>query len=266
MHGGLYRFAGGQPRVEVGRALESLTMAYQPPPWTSLHTGRSHQTIKQFDRTHLTVLVLIIIISGILVVAVRQLPKNVVKAARKVAGVLLGVMVFSYYAYVLHPQRIVWDETAPFHVSDFLRVITPFAVLSDNPTATALSFYWGTLLNSMALLTPDMAYVLDRPRLQELAYWFFHAVALVVPVVLTFGLGYRPSWRDWRVTTGITAGWAVFAAQMNKLTGGNYGFLARPSRGWSVLHILGGWPTYIFILVPAIPTIWAGMTWWANRR
>ncbi|WIM67602.1 TIGR02206 family membrane protein [Corynebacterium breve] len=242
-------------------------MPFQPQPWTSRHTGKTYPTITQFDRTHLAAVVLVIIVSGILVVTVKRLPKSVVKSARMVAGAIMGILVVAYYSYVLHPSRIVWDETAPFHVSDCLRVITPLAVATGNPTATGLSYYWGTLLNSMALLTPDMAYVLDRPRLQELAYWYFHAVALVAPVVLTFGLGYRPSWRDWRITCGISVVWAVFSANMNKRTGGNYSFLAGKPRGVSILDFFGPWPVYLIILSPVVGAIWAAMTWvWPQNR
>ena len=188
------------------------------------------------------------------------------KAARKVAGAVLGITVAVYYLWVLAPANIVWDETAPFHITDFLRVITPVALLTDNPTVSALSFYWGFLLNPMALLFPDMAYVQDRPGLQELAYWFFHCAALVVPTVLTFGLGYRPSWRDWRITTAITIAWAGLAATANRITGGNYGFLAGYPRGWSILELFGKWPYYLFIVVPGVPAVWAAMTWVGRSR
>lgn len=182
-------------------------MPYQPADWTS-RNGRTYRTMTQYDARHLSVLVVLILCCGILVVAARNLPRSTVKAARKVAGAVLGITVAAYYLWVLAPRNLVWDETAPFHITDFLRVITPVALLTDHPTVTALSFYWGFLLNPMALLFPDMAYVQDRPGLQELAYWFFHCAALVVPTVLTFGLGYRPSWRDWRITTAITIAWA----------------------------------------------------------
>lgn len=237
----------------------------QPPDWTS-RNGRTYRTMTQYDSRHLSVLVVLILCCGILVVAARNLPSNVVKAARKVAGAVLGIVVFAYYCWVLAPSNIVWDETAPFHITDFLRVITPTALLTDNPTAAALSFYWGFLLNPMALLFPDMAYVQDFPGLQEFAYWFFHSAALVVPTVLTFGLGYRPTWRDWRITTAITVAWAGFAATANRITGGNYGFLAGYPRGWSILELFGKWPYYLLVVVPGVPAVWAAMTWASAYR
>ena len=120
-------------------------MPYQPADWTS-RNGRTYRTMTQYDARHLSVLVVLILCCGILVVAARNLPRSTVKAARKVAGAVLGITVAVYYLWVLAPENIVWDETAPFHITDFLRVITPAALLTDHPTVTALSFYWGFLL------------------------------------------------------------------------------------------------------------------------
>lgn len=243
-------------------------MPYQPPEWTSHHTGRSYPTITQYDAKHLSILVLFIMLCGILVVAVRKLPRSVVTAARNVAAAVMGIITTAYFIWVLSPSRLVWDETAPFHITDVLRYITPLALGTANPTASALSYYWGLFLNPMAILFPDMAYVQDNRFMQELAYWYFHLAASVVPVVLTFGLGYRPDWKDWRIVTGITLAWGAFATTMNRLTKGNYVFLAGYPRGWSPLQLLGRWPWYLVICVPGVPFVFWLMTaaWPTNRR
>lgn len=242
-------------------------MPYQPPQWTSRHTGKSYDTITQYDREHLAIMVFFIFLCGILVVAVRKLPGSTVKAARKVAAAVMGIITTTYFIWVLSPSRIVWDETGPFHITDVLRVITPMALGTDNPTATALSYYWGLFLNPMAIFFPDMAFVQDNVSLQKFAYWYFHIAANVVPVVLTFGLGYRPDWKDFRVVTGITLAWAAFAGTMNKITGGNYVFLADHPRGWSPLQLFGPWPWYLLIVAPGTILVFALMTlaWPKNR-
>ncbi|MCQ4619132.1 TIGR02206 family membrane protein [Corynebacterium sp. CCUG 59401] len=243
-------------------------MPIQPPDWESRHTGQSYPTITQYDRKHLSILVLFIFLCGILVMAVKKLPGSVVKASRKVASAIMLLISTVYFVWVLSPSRIVWDETAPFHVTDLLRYITPLALGTENPTATALSYYWGFFLNPMAIFFPDMAYVQDNWRLQELGYWYFHLAATIVPVVLTFGLGYRPSWKDWRVVSGITMAWAGVSGVVNKLTGGNYFFSAGHPRGWSPLHWFGPWPWYLLICVPGVPVVFSLMTiaWPGNRR
>lgn len=70
-------------------------------------------------------MVLFIMLCGIIVVAVRNLPGSVVKAARKVAGAVMCIITTAYFIWVLSPSRIVWAETAPFHITDLLRYITP---------------------------------------------------------------------------------------------------------------------------------------------
>lgn len=242
-------------------------MPYQPPDWYSVDKQRAYPTITQYDRKHLSILVLFIFLCGILVVAVRRLPGSVVKAARKVASAIMLLITTAYFVWVLSPSRIVWDETAPFHITDLLRYITPLAVGTSNPTVTALSYYWGFFLNPMAIFFPDMAYVQDNRFMQELAYWYFHTAATVVPVVLTFGLGYRPSWKDWRVVSGITLAWGAVSGVANKLTGGNYFFSAGHPRGWSPLKWFGPWPWYLLICVPGLPFVFWLMTaaWPQNR-
>lgn len=244
-----------------------MNMPNQPPPWTSRHTGKTYPTIRQFDGKHLAAVVLFIMLCGILVVAVKQLPRGTVKAARQVAGAIMGIITTAYFIWVLNPKRLVWDETAPFHITDLLRYITPLALGTGNPTATALSYYWGLFLNPMAVFFPDMAFVQDKKWLQELAYWYFHIMATVVPVVLTFGLGYRPNWKDWRVVAGITMVWAAVSGVANKATGGNYFFSNGHPRGWSPLKFFGPWPWYLLICAPGLPFVFALMTgvWRQNR-
>ncbi len=244
-----------------------MNMPNQPPPWTSRHTGKTYPTIRQFDGKHLAAVVLFIMLCGILVVAVKRLPRGTVKAVRQVAGAIMGIITTAYFIWVLNPKRLVWDETAPFHVTDLLRYITPLALGTGNPTATALSYYWGLFLNPMAIFFPDMAFVQDKKWLQELAYWYFHIMATVVPVVLTFGLGYRPNWKDWRVVAGITMVWAAVSGVANKATGGNYFFSNGHPRGWSPLKFFGPWPWYLLICAPGLPFVFALMTgvWRQNR-
>ena len=52
-------------------------MPYQPAPWTSKHTGQTYPTITQYDQKHLVLMVFFIMLCGILVVAVKELPKGV---------------------------------------------------------------------------------------------------------------------------------------------------------------------------------------------
>lgn len=172
-------------------------------------------------------------------------------------------MTLTYYAYILHRDRVVLDETLPFHFTDILRVVTPIALATGEEYAVSTSFYWGFILNSMAILSPDAAWVADR-RIQESAYWSFHWLAFIVPVMMTFGFGYRPTWKAFRFIVPASLGWTVLAGAVNRVTGGNYTFVSRKPRGASLLDYLGPWPVYIVAASSLITGAWAGMTWWSE--
>ncbi|AKK12155.1 YwaF family protein [Corynebacterium uterequi] len=233
--------------------------------WTSRHTGRTYETIAQFDARHLLVNVVGIITAGVIVVAARRVRGTPIETrARQVAGVVLGMMSLAYLAVTLRPSAVVYDETLPFHICDWLRIITPIAIGTGNEFAVTMSFFWGMWLNPMALLTPDAAWVTTR-WVQEGAYWLFHWAALIVPLTLVFAFGYRPTWAGYRRATQTTLGWFAVTSVINAVTGGNYGFIARPTRGVSLISVLPRWPYYVPCLAGLILTGWAGVTWVAER-
>ncbi|WP_304323891.1 TIGR02206 family membrane protein [Corynebacterium frankenforstense] len=234
--------------------------------WTSRRTGETYPVIEQFDRRHLCVMVVGISLAGVLVVAAKRtrgMKAN--KIARQLTALVLGVLSVTYLAVILRRENFVADELAPFHVSDWLRLIAPVALGTGQEHLTAITYYWGFLLNPMALLTPDAAWVMDR-RIQESAYWLFHWAALIIPAVLTFGYGFRPTWSGYRFTMAFSVVWMAVAGAANVCTGGNYGFLARKPRGRSIIDIFGPWPYYIGVEFLLVAVAWAGMTWIWERR
>lgn len=158
------------------------------------------------------------------------------------------------------------DQSLPFHYSDGLRSIAAVALITRAGWAIAICYYWGLTLNAQSIITPDLNYF-DYPFLEFLVYWFLHMVAFVVPILLVWGLGYRPTWRDYGVTYLATVVWAGIAFTANAITGANYGYLSREPAGPSILDILGPWPAYLFWEAVIIAVVWALMTWpWETRK
>lgn len=232
----------------------------------SSHTGHTYPVITQFDRRHLTISIIGTVTAGVLVLTARRTRhQSWTRLARAITGITLQVLAVAYLAYILRDDNRVNDEVLPFHVSDLLRHVVPVAVGTGNEYAVTITYFWGLLLNPMALLTPDAAWVMDR-RVQETAYWFFHWVALIVPLVLTFGYGYKPTWKAYRFIAPVTLSWMGVAGVANKITGGNYGFFARPPRGRSIIDFFGPWPWYILTEIVLVAAAWAGMTWIWERK
>ena len=83
---------------------------------------------------------------------------------------------------------------------------------------------------------------------------------MLAPVVLVWGLGYRPTWRGYGIAYAATLLWAGIAVTGNTLTGANYGYLNRAPAGPSILDLLGPWPQYLLVEAVVIAAGWALLT------
>ena len=77
----------------------------------------------------------------------------------------------------------------------------------------------------------------------------------------TFGLGVRPSWRNYRLAVAVTALWAVTVMVFNSLVGTNYGYLNRKPADGTLLDLFGPWPGYVVVEIALVAGVWALTTW-----
>lgn len=156
------------------------------------------------------------------------------------------------------------EQSLPVHLSDGLRVITALALLTRRGPFIAISYFWGLTLNIQSVITPDLIYFHNVP-FEYVSYWFFHIMALVVPIMFVWGLGYRPSWRGYGIALAATLGWACYAGVVNAITGANYMYIARAPEVASAIDLLGPWPVYIVWELVLVTSVWALITWPWNR-
>src|SRR5690625_6824886 len=81
--------------------------------------------------------------------------------------------------------------------------------------------------------------------------------------MLVWGLGHRPTWRDYAMAFAATLGWAALAFLVNLLVGTNYAYLNRAPAGPSLLDVMGPWPVYLLVEAAVIAAVWEQvyMTW-----
>lgn len=158
------------------------------------------------------------------------------------------------------------ENSVPLHISDLVPLVTAYALFSRSQWAYALTYYWGLVLSTQALVTPALTGP-DFPHLNFLFFWGSHLLVVWAAVYLTWGLGMRPGWGSYRITIAITAGWAAVTMSFNALAGTNYGFLNRKPETVSVLDLLGPWPWYLLALAAMLLAVWALLTWpWVRHR
>ncbi len=147
----------------------------------------------------------------------------------------------------------------PFHLSDLAWVAAAVALWTHHRYAVALTYFWGLVLTTQAIVTPSLGE--DFPDVRFFAYWFIHLLVVWAAVFLVWGLRLHPGWRDYRFTVATTVVWAVCAYTFNEVAGTNYGYLQRKPGGGSILDLLGPWPVYVLAEILIVVVVWALMTW-----
>lgn len=214
---------------------------------------------------------LVLALTAVLIVALPIAVRRAKDAARverwlRRAGWAMLIATLLWLAWGMLPANWDVDESLPFHFSDALRITTGIALITRSGWAIVVSYFWGLTLNLQAVLTPDLNYF-QVPALEFAMYWLLHLAALLAPVVLVWGLGYRPTWSGYGTAFALTVGWAGVALVANAVTGANYGYLSRGPVGPSILDALGPWPVYILWEAVLIAVVWALMTWpWTLGR
>lgn len=165
----------------------------------------------------------------------------------------------------LVPGRFDLQSTLPLQLCDLAWVAACVALWTGHRWAVALTYYWGLVLTSQALLTPWLTAGFPDPKF--LGFWGMHLLIVWSAVFLVWGLRLTPDWRDYATTVGTTLVWMVTVYAFNVAVGTNYGFLnAKPSTP-SLLDHLGPWPAYLLVEVALVAGVWALMTWpWTRVR
>ncbi|MGH3949855.1 MAG: TIGR02206 family membrane protein [Pseudonocardiaceae bacterium] len=175
---------------------------------------------------------------------------------------VLAVAIFALYLaillYSMVPPSI--HRSVPLQLSDLASLASGYALWSHRQWAFVLTYYWGLVLSTQALVSPVLTGP-DFPHYGFLAFWGIHLLVVWAAIYLTWGLGMRPGWRSYRIVVAVTVAWAAFTFTFNSLAGTNYGFLNAKPDTPSLLDVLGPWPWYLVPVIALVLGTWALMTW-----
>lgn len=184
-----------------------------------------------------------------------------VTAARRFSrgfAVLIGALYATTQLASMVPPNL--GSSVPLQLSDLVSVVSAYALWTHRRWAFALTYHWGLVLSTQALVSPALRGP-DFPHYGFLAFWAIHLLVVWAAIYLTWGLGMRPSWRSYRITATVTVAWALFTFTFNSIAGTNYGFLNAKPATPSLLDVLGPWPWYLVPLAVLVLGAWALMTW-----
>lgn len=222
-----------------------------------------------YGPSHLVVLALFVIGAVLLVVIGRRQTESQARVLSRVLAVLLVGAFLVALAYKLANPTL--DTSIPLQLCDIAELAAAYALWSQRHWAFVLTYFWGLVLSSQALITPDIGTPTegapDFPHHLFVTFFTLHVLVVWSAIYLTWGRRMRPRWRDYRFAVIVTLGWVAFTFAFNAIAGTNYGYLNRKPPTASVLDLLGPWPVYLLAEIVIVLIVWALMTWpWERAR
>ncbi|WP_280835830.1 YwaF family protein [Mycolicibacterium frederiksbergense] len=222
-----------------------------------------------YGPSHLVVLAVFAAGAVLLVTIGRRQTKSQARLLSRVLAALIIAAFTVALAYKLVVPTI--DTSVPLQLCDVAELAAAYALWSQQHWAFVLTYYWGLVLSSQALITPDVGTpkegAPDFPHHLFVTFFTLHVLVVWAAIYLTWGRGMRPRWRDYRFAVIATLGWALFTLTFNAITGTNYGYLNRKPPTASLLDVLGPWPVYLLTEIVIVLIVWALMTWpWERTR
>jgi hypothetical integral membrane protein (TIGR02206 family) len=217
-----------------------------------------------YGPSHWAVLGLFVIGSAALV----WIGRRQTEAQARLFGRVLGTLILAVFGVALVYKLIqpTIDGSVPLQLCDLAEVTAAYALWSQRHWAFALTYYWGLVLSSQALITPDVG-APDFPSHGFLTFFALHLLVVWAAIYLTWGRRMRPRWRSYRFAIIATLAWAAFTFTFNAIVGTNYGYLNRKPPTASLLDVLGPWPVYLVTEIAIVLVVWALMTWpWERTR
>jgi len=222
-----------------------------------------------YGPSHLAVLALFVIGAAALVWIGRRQTESQARLLGRVLAVLIVAAFIVALVYKLIRPDI--QTSVPIQLCDLAELTAAFALWTQRHWAFVLAYYWGLVLSSQALITPDVGTpqegAPDFPHHLFLTFFTLHVLVVWAAIYLTWGRRMRPTWRDYRFAVIVTVAWAALTFTFNVITGTNYGYLNRKPPTASVLDVLGPWPVYLLVEITIVLIVWALMTWpWERTR
>jgi hypothetical integral membrane protein (TIGR02206 family) len=222
-----------------------------------------------YGPSHWAVLGLFVIGAALLVWIGRRQTESQARVLGRILGALIVVVFLVALIYKL--IRPTMDTSVPLQLCDIAELTAAYALWSQRHWAFVLTYYWGLVLSSQALITPDVGTpeegAPDFPHHLFVTFFALHVLVVWAAIYLTWGRGMRPRWRDYRFAVIATLAWAAFTFTFNVIAGTDYGYLNRKPPTASLLDVLGPWPVYLLAEVALVLIVWALMTWpWERTR
>jgi hypothetical integral membrane protein (TIGR02206 family) len=224
----------------------------------------AERQFSMYGPSHWAVIAVFVVGAGLLVWIGRRQTEAQARRLGRILAVLTAAIFGSVLIYSLFPPSI--GRSVPLNLTDLATAAAVCAWWSQRHWAFALTYYWGLVLSTQALITPVLRGP-DFPDYRFLGFWAIHVLVVWAAIYLTWGRRMRPRWRSYRFVVVVTLIWAAVTFTFNSIAGTDYGFLNTKLTTRSLLDIMGPWPVYLLTATTLVVIVWALMTWpWERIR
>ena len=157
--------------------------------------------------THLVPLALFVVGLGVAVVVGRR--DRAVPGPTRTSRTLAVLIPLATVPFQVIDIAVNFDLgiTLPLHLCDLAWIAATWALWTHHRFPVALTYFWGLVLTTQAIVTPALNEQIPHPR--YFAFWGLHLLIVWSAVYLVIGRGLVPRWRDYATTVATTAAWAV---------------------------------------------------------
>jgi hypothetical integral membrane protein (TIGR02206 family) len=215
-------------------------------PYFDIH-GLRHPFVL-FDWQH-DLAMLLILTAVLLVYALRKKLREPL-ANRSFRFALAAVLLLSEIAlesWQAYQGAWTVDYALPLQLCSISLLLSIVMLLSKSYRLFEFLFLAGLGGAMQAIVTPDLGNY-AFPHFRTFEFFLAHGAIVVACFFMVFVEGYRPTFGSvWRSLAALNV-LALAVYGLNRLTGGNYMFLAHKPYTASILDLLGPWPWYILSL------------------
>ena len=224
---------------------------------------------RNFSPTHITFLITSLILIGGVLTAYRRRSSSVKKCILQVLVIfMVSSEIIDWVWYILIGHYSL-RNCLPLHLCS-ASIFVEFAAVLWTRNVILKEFAYALSMPAAlaALITPGWYYPLFS--FQYLQSALTHTLLILVPVLIVWGIGFRPDFRRLPGCFLLLLSLAGIAAAANSLFGGNYMFLGYVPKD-TTLQAFERWfghPGYIFLEIGLILVIWLilYLPWIAGER
>ncbi|RTR35706.1 TIGR02206 family membrane protein [Robertmurraya yapensis] len=198
-----------------------------------------------FSVMHL-VMLLVFVTGSVLLYVYRKPLKSLEKPMKVIMFSGLFILELFYHIWLFSGKAWEISFTLPLQLCSISLLLCLILLITDSKFLFQVVYFLGIAGAIQALVTPEL--FVGFPHFRFFQFFITHMliiwVALFYAFVKEFRITRKGLWQAFAFLN-IAAGFAFLA---NKLTGGNYMFLASKPSNLSLLDYLGPYPYYILVL------------------